>query len=382
MAASGTRLLVEQQCRALGLRVVESHREGVDLELTPAELAVALVHLRVATRLLVRLIEFPAIDADSLYEGAWGVDWSRWLHPDATFAIHASGDLTPSTPGRRGLDHHLFVSLRIKDAIADQLTRKMGRRPDVHRQDPDVRIVARGLKGHWHLFLDASDPPLHERGFREQPGPAPLKETLAAALVAHADWQGQGRLHDPLCGSGTLIIEAVHRHLAIAPGATRTFGVERWPHQGDQMRALLDDVRDAAVEHARKQLQNADLDVCASDISPQAVQATQVNVRAAGLSRVVRVTQQDVLTLTPPPPGTLILGNPPYGERLGGSEVVALYEQMGSHFKTFLDSTLWLVDGHPAFAEAIGLPTLQAHEFYNGPLKIVWRQLGVPRKLA
>jgi 23S rRNA G2445 N2-methylase RlmL len=373
LAARGTLPLVAAECRSLGLRILHEGPEGVDLDLDEAQLAKALVHLRIATRLLVRLATFPARDADSLYQGASEIDWSRWLDANSTFAVHASGDIVPSEPGRRGLDNTIFVALRIKDALCDQLVRRFGRRPDVAREDPEVRIVARGHRGRWSIFLDASEPALHERGFRKAQGPAPLKETLAAAIVETARWDGTGRLHDPMCGAGTLVIEALGRTLGIAPGCTRWFGIERWPHHGVHLTRHLDDVRGKAVAHAKEALQRKDLEVVASDIDPRSLEATRTNLKEAGLERMVRVIQADATTMERPPPGSTILANPPYGERIGGDEVVKLYEAMGKHWRTFSGCEAWILDGNEQFMPAFGLQPTSAMALWNGPLPVTLR---------
>lgn len=373
LAARGTLPLVAAECRQLGLRILHEGPEGVDLDLDEAQLAKALVHLRIATRLLVRLTTFAARDADSLYQGASEVDWGRWLDARSTFAVHASGDIVPSEPGRRGLDNTVFVALRVKDALCDQLVRRLGRRPDVAREDPEVRIVARGHRGRWSLFLDASEPALHERGIRKAQGPAPLKETLAAAVVEKARWDGTGRLHDPMCGAGTLVIEALGRALDIAPGCTRWFGIERWPHHGEAMTRRLDQVRGEAVAHAKVALQRRDLDVVASDIDPRSLDATRANLKEAGLERMVRVVQADACRIERPPPGSTLLANPPYGERIGGDDVVQLYEAMGRHWRTFSGCEAWILDGHEGFRAAFGLEPTQNLPLFNGPLPVTLR---------
>lgn len=380
LAARGTHDLVARECRALGLPVERTAGDGVWMDLTPEQTAKALVGLRIASRLLLHLGGFHAEDAESLYEGAWDLDWPRWMNADATFAVHASGDLIPSTPERRGLDHHLFVSLKVKDAIADRLTRKLGRRPNVAREDPEIRVVVRGRRGRWDVFLDLADPPLHHRGHRAQPGPAPLKETLAAAVVEVVDWRGQGRLHDPTCGSGTLVIEAVNRHLGIPPGCTRWFGVERWPHHGETMQQHLDEERRKGVDHAKSAISNAKgLDVLATDLYPDAIEAVRANLIASGLDGIVRVEQLDAAKLAPPPAGTTIVCNPPYGQRLGGEGVEDLFRSLGDAWRGFSGVTAWVLEGHEGFQAAFGMADTGHQDFSNGPLPVTLRRYALGR---
>lgn len=374
LAAEGTRDLVAAECRALGLPVRGTSPDGVELDLDEGGVARALVGLAIATRLLLEIGSFAAHDATALYDGAMEVDWTRWLDARSTFAVHASGDLVPGGPGRKGLDNHIFVALKVKDALADRLTRRWGHRPDVDKDDPDVRVVVRGRRGHWTIYLDLSGQPLHERGYREAQGPAPLKETLAAALAAHVAWKGQGRLHDAMCGSGTWTIETVNRALGIAPGCTRWFGVERWPHHGRDLQARLDEVRGAAVEHARRVTRDYRMDVRASDIDDRALDAARRNLEAAGLGAVVQVSQLDATRLPPPPAGTTLLANVPYGERIGGPQVQRLYRELGERWKTFHGSIAWILEGNPDFVGAFGLPHDRAIKLRNGPLDVVLRR--------
>jgi putative N6-adenine-specific DNA methylase len=223
--------------------------------------------------------------------------------------------------------------------------------------------------------LDASGAPLHERGWRVAQGPAPLKETLAAAMVEMVGWTGQGRLHDPMAGAGTLVVEAVNRALGIAPGCTRSFGIERWPLHGAVMTHHLDDQRDRAVEHAQKVLAKPQLDVLAGDVDPASLRALRDNLASAGLEHVVEVEQRDATELPVPPKGSMLVANPPYGERIG-ADVETLYRRLGMRWRTFAGTTAWLVDGHPGFAAAFDERPLENHGLWNGPLPVQWRRFG------
>lgn len=369
-AALGTVDLVEQECRQLGLDVLGHDKDGVHLDLGWPGVATALVHLRMATRLLLRLGEFAAHNAESLYEGSRRLPWLDWLDPQATFAIFASGDLVPSQNGGQGLEHHIFVSQKVKDALCDVLRSRYGRRPNVNADDPDVRISVRGRRGRWSVWLDLSGPPLHERGLRMRQLAAPLKETLAATVATLAGWQPGQPLRDPFCGSGTLTIEAVNLGLGIAPGCTRWFGVERWPLHGQAAQRELDMVRGAAVEHAQRVLrQKNDLDIEASDTDPRALQAVRENLRAAGLDGVVRVVHRQAQAL-PPVQGGVIIGNPPYGIRLNDADVLALYREIGERWQACQDATVAILCGNVDFVANFGWPVASARELRNGPIEV------------
>ncbi len=369
-AALGTIDLVEQECRQLGLDVLGQDRDGVHLDLGWPGVATALVHLRVATRLLLRLGDFAAHNAETLYDGARRLPWLDWLDPQATFAIFASGDLVPTQNNRQGLEHHIFVSQKVKDALCDTLRSRYGRRPNVNADDPDVRISVRGRRGRWSVWLDLSGPPLHERGLRMRQLAAPLKETLAATVATLAGWKPGQPLRDPFCGSGTLTIEAVNLGLGIAPGCTRWFGVERWPQHGTVAQRELDPVRGAAVAHAQDVLRHCqDLDVEASDTDSRAIQAMRENLRAAGLDGVVRVVQRDARSL-PSVHGGVIVGNPPYGMRLNDTDVLKLYRELGASWQLSQDVTVAILCGNVDFVAQFGWPVESARELRNGPIEV------------
>ena len=369
-AALGTVDLVEQECRALGLDVLGHDRDGVHLDLGWPGIATALVHLRIATRLMLRLGDFAAHNAATLYDHARALPWTEWLDAQSTFAIFASGDLVPSQNGGQGLEHHIFVSQKVKDALCDGLRARYGRRPNVNADDPDVRISVRGRRGRWSVWLDLAGPPLHERGLRLRQLAAPLKETLAATVATLAGWQPGQPLRDPFCGSGTLTIETVNLGLGIAPGCTRWFGVERWPHHGQQAQRELDKVRGVAVAKAQKAIQDArGLDIEASDTDVRAIGAVRENLRAAGLDTLVKVVQRDARAL-PPIAGGVIIGNPPYGIRLNDTDVLALYRQLGEAWRTSEATTVAILCGNTEFVQNFGWPVQTARELRNGPIEV------------
>ncbi len=382
LAARGTADLVAAECRALGLKVTRTDAEGVHLDLSWRELAIALVHLRVAQRLMVELGNHPAYDGDSLYAAARKVDWGEWLDARSTFAVYASGDMvqpgkTPEGRPHAGLTNLQFVGVRVKDAIADDLTRRLGKRPNVSRDDPVVAVMVRGRQGRWHFYLDAADPPLFQRGVRMADVEAPLKETLAAACVDLCGWNGKGKLIDPMCGSGTLVIEAASKVLGLAPGCTRTFAIERWPHHGKTLQKWCNEIRTAAVEKAKAALEAPHLDIEACDLDPAAVRATRANLENAGLADVVRVECRDARQLPAQPPGTVLLSNPPYGQRLAPGEAEGLWQELGSAWRGKGLAQAWLL-APPELGEALGWERKRSHPLTNGSLDVALQAFAEP----
>lgn len=323
-AARGTEPVLARELRALGASDIRSTAGGVEFE-GPAELGRrANLWLRSANHVLLRLAGFPVASADDLYAGAHDVRWEDFLTPRTTFAVAAQG----RAPGVR---HSGFAALRVKDAVADRMRERRGARPDVDPRDPDVRIVLHldGRAG--SLFLDSSGASLHRRGWRRRSTEAPLRETLAAAIVLWSGWDRRRPLCDPLCGSGTIPVEAALWAADRAPGRGRSFGFERWPSFGEaearRWRAALEEADERAAQASRSRERPA---IRASDRDPEAVAATGLHAAAAGVGEWLRVETADARRFAPPEPSGMVVCNPPYGERLapGRAALDALYRAL------------------------------------------------------
>ncbi|HAN31735.1 MAG TPA: hypothetical protein DCQ06_09085 [Myxococcales bacterium] len=379
-AAEGTADLLAEECRELGLTIVHVRRDGVVLDLNTKATAKALVHLRIATRLLLAVDDCFSSDAEDLYRSIRQIDWRRWLDDRHTIAIHATGALpgSPEAPSRRGraprgpgIKNHVFAAQKAKDAICDQLRNRIGERPSVDLEDPDVRVVLRFRGDRCGVYLDISGEAMHRRGYRVDMVEAPLKETLAAAIVRAANWDGKCPLLDPMCGSGTLIIEAVMLHLGIAPGAMRDFAIERWPHHGQSLQALLEKEREQAQHDAKEAIANAQLpSVVAADFDRTALRATRTHLERVGLDKLVEVSRVNARRMDAPPAGTMIVTNPPYGERIGGKDVTDLYRDLSHHWAPFEDLDLHILDGHEGFIGAFGYQPVEELALRNGPLHV------------
>lgn len=356
-AAPGTEDLVARELEALGARAVRRERGRVRFR---GDLATALranLGCRVAMRVLEPLAEVAAGGPEALYEAAKALPWPERLTPRCTFAVEAS-------VRDSALTHSHFVALKVKDAVADAMRARVGARPDVDARDPDVRIVVHLARDRATIALDLSGEALFKRGYRVRKTPAPLKETLAAAVVLASGWRGEEPLCDPMCGSGTLAIEAALLAANAAPGLGRRFGVERWPTFGDAERRLLDGLR----EETRAAVRRVELPILASDRSAEAVAAATANARAAGVA--LRFAVADVRSVPAlSPPGTIVT-NPPYGVRLdaGRKSLKAFYWQLGQRLRTFTGHRVAVLAGHPAFESAFGARPLRAREVFNGPI--------------
>ena len=315
--------------------------------------------LRSASRVLMPLAEFACETPEELYQGARGIPWTEYLTPTMTLAVDCN--LRDST-----LTHSGFVALKTKDAIVDELRDRLGSRPNVDTKDPDLRVNVRLFRNRCTVSLDCSGTPLDRRGYRLDRHEAPLKENLAAALVELSGWDGSSPFLDPMCGTGTIAIEAALKALRVPPGLLRAgFGFQRWPGFDRRLWERL-------VEEARQgMLTTLPAPVLGSDISHSAVAMANENARRAGVGGKLSLGRGEIAELSPPPgPGVLIF-NPPYGKRLGEEEALKpLYKEIGDVMKKRCKGyTAYLFTGNLELAKCVGLKASRRIVLYNGPIE-------------
>jgi putative N6-adenine-specific DNA methylase len=313
--AAGVEALLEAEVRALlpGERI-EARRGGVALAGNPREVMLLNLESRLAQRVLIEVAEGGYRDEGDLYALARGVDWGDWITPRQTLRVDTTAQRSP-------LKSLNFAALRIKDAVCDRLRDATGERPSVDVARPDLAVVLHLGAERAQLYVDSSGESLFKRGWRADTGDAPLKETLAAAMLAAAGWRASagtgGALHDPCCGSGTIAIEAAQIACDIAPGALRRFACERLlPFASAEMRGEMQRLRGRARERVRPPA----VPIFASDLSFRMVDFAKRNAERAGVAHAIEFHGGDALERPAPPlpaelPGTLML-NPPYGERI------------------------------------------------------------------
>ncbi|MDU7586059.1 MAG: THUMP domain-containing protein [Acidovorax sp.] len=268
------------------------------------------LHSRLAQRVLVQLAERPYRNEDDIYAAAADVAWEIWFTPRQSFKVEVTAQHSP-------LKSLNFAALRVKDAVADRFRAKAGVRPDVQTHWPDVRVHLHLTSDRAQIYIDTSGEPLFKRGWREDKGDAPLKETLAAAMIAATGWDPHGEqplpLYDPCCGSGTVVIEAAQIACRIAPGLQRRFAFEKLlPHQAHVWSAIKDEAASAVTA--------ASVPIFGSDVSHRMVDFAQRNAVRAGVADAVQLRGGDALQRMPPSeqPGVMLL-NPPYGERIAAA---------------------------------------------------------------
>jgi putative N6-adenine-specific DNA methylase len=310
---------------------------------------------RIAVRVLLEVGRFDAPDANALYEGVRAIEFATWMTPKTTLAVRA-------TCRSSRLTHSQFVAQKTKDAVVDGLRERYGSRPDVARDDPDVGVAVHLARDEATIYLDVGGGSLHERGWRARGGEAPLRETLAAAVLRLSGWDRESALVDPMCGAGTLAIEAAAWARGVAPGlARKRFGFERWSSYDDEQRSAMRELRRQAKSRARRE----GPEIRASDVDPHAVDRARRNAEAAGVDVVVE--RRDVRDLEPPAPGGLVVTNPPYGERLDREET--LYTEMAKSFRRARRATVAILAGSPSIARAMRREPDRWWILYNGPIE-------------
>jgi len=322
---------------------------------------------RTASRVLLPLAAFPAATPEELYAGASAIDWSEHLAPTGSMAIEFGG-------ASSGITHTHFGALKTKDAIVDQIRARAGERPSIQLDQPDVRIDVRLDRERATLSLDLSGDSLHRRAYRARGVAAPLKENLAAAVLLRSGWPAiaasGGDFVDPMCGSGTLVLEAALIALDIAPGSMRSyFGFIGWRgHNRELWRALTEEAR------ARREAGGAKrITLRGYDSDPAAVRAANENVERARLRNHVHIERRELsqLTRVSDAPTGLLATNPPYGERIGDhGHLQALYQALGERLRTQFEG--WkaaVLTGNPPLAKAIGVNARRTHTLFNGRIE-------------
>ena len=383
-AAGVEALLAEEIERILPRAHVFEARGGVALEGDPVEVMTLNLESRLAQRVLIEVAHGSYRVENDIYELAHSVDWTQWITPQHTLRVDTTAHRSP-------LKSLNFAALRVKDAVCDLLRDASGERPSVDTRHPDLQIVLHLGELEATIYVDSSGESLFKRGWREDKGDAPLKETLAAAMLAAAGWRGTstegGALHDPCCGSGTIAIEAAQIACGIAPGLKRRFAFERLlPFIGDAPRAELQRLR----SHAQARIHTSAVPIFASDVSFRMVDFARRNAQRAGVEYIITFNGGDALERPAPGlpaglPGTLMV-NPPYGERIdvGGKAAREsaedrdtpsdFFPRLSAHWKRAYTQhaagwTAWVLSPDMKLSSAMRLKESRRVPMWNGPIE-------------
>ncbi len=354
----GLEALLAEELERFGARNTERVPGGVAFEGDMRVCYRANLESRLATRVLARLARAPYRNEQDVYEAALGLPWPEWFSEKHSIRVDVSAIRSP-------LKSLEFATLRIKDAVCDRFRADRGFRPDVDTRSPGVRIQGFLDKENVTLYLDTSGEPLHKRGYRKEAGEAPLKENLAAGIVRLTGWDGSEPLLDPMCGSGTLAIEAAMMALAIPPGHARGFGFERL---ADFDQRGWNEVREAALA---RRVPPRGLPIFARDRYGEELKKARSNLEAAGLADCVELKQADILDSGAPAGTGVLIANPPYGARMGEERSLAeFYPKLGDTLKKYYPGwRCYLFSGDAQLPRLIRLSASKRTPLYNGPLE-------------
>ena len=346
---------------ALGANNVEIGRRMVSFTGNKKLLYEANFHLRTALRVLKPISSFVAKSSDEVYEQVKKIDWKKYLGGKKTFAVDAVVHSEIFT-------HSKFVAYRTKDAIMDFFEESGEDKPSVRVTNPDIQLHIHISHKDCTISLDSSGESLHKRGYRCDEVEAPLNEVLAAGMLLKAGWNGQCNFIDPMCGSGTLLIEAALIALNIAPGIFRDkFAFEKWEDFNEEL------FRSVTEDDSKER--DFDYNIYGSDISAQAISIAAKNVKNAGLNKYIELEVKPFQQYTEAPENGIMVTNPPYGERLNPRDLMALYSMMGERIKhVFQGYDVWVLSSNREGFDNIGLKPSQKVKLINGSLDCEFRK--------
>jgi putative N6-adenine-specific DNA methylase len=354
----GLELLLADELRALKAEKV--HAVGGGVQFTGDFFLCYRVNLesRLASRVLWQVASSGYRNEEDVYRASYGPSWINFLDPARTIRVDVSATKSPLTSLN-------FVTLKIKDAVCDKIRRLSGRRPSVDTRAPDISIQGHLTDREFILYLDTTGEPLFKRGQRVAAREAPLRENLAAGMLKLAGWTPGLALLDPMCGSGTILLEAAHMALDIPPGLGRHFGFEKLKNfDPRQWRELIQ-------RTAARQRTKTPLAIYGSDLSSDALKAARTNLAAAGLDKVVSLQKANVLEIAAPEKEGIIVTNPPYGVRLGEQQQLAeFYPRLGDVLKKqFIGWRAYLLSADMRLPKLIRLTASKRTPLFNGALE-------------
>lgn len=357
----GLEPVLAQELTQMGANNVQVGRRMVSFSGNKETMYRANFQLHTAIKILKPIKHFKAGSADEVYEEIKNIDWSKYLDNNKTFAVDA---VVFSEEFR----HSKFVAYKVKDAIVDQFREKTGQRPNISVTSPDIRLNIHIAEDKCTLSLDSSGESLHRRGYRQESVEAPLNEVLAAGMILMSGWKGETDFIDPMCGSGTLLIEAALIAQNIAPGVFRKeYAFEKW---NDFDRELFDSIyNDDSQEREFKN------HIYGYDIDMKAVNTARINVKASGMSSCITVENADFKDFKHPENKALMITNPPYGERISTPNLLGTYKMIGETLKKqFQNNEAWVLSYRQECFDQIGLRPSIKIPLYNGSLECEFRK--------
>ncbi len=357
----GLEPVLAKELAQLGAKDVQIGRRMVSFTGDKELMYRANFQLHTAIRILKPIKHFKALSADDVYEGVKDINWTDYIDLDKTFAVD-------SVVFSEEFRHSKFVAYKVKDAIVDQFRERTGKRPNISVANPDIRLNIHIAEDKCTLSLDSSGESLHRRGYRQESVEAPLNEVLAAGMILMTGWQGDTDFIDPMCGSGTLLIEAALIARNMAPGIFRKeFAFEKW---ADFDAELFDKIYndDSNEREFRHHIYGYDIDI-------KAVNTARLNVKAAGLTSNITIEERDFKDFTQPQDKSIMVTNPPYGERISTPNLLGTYKMIGERLKhQFMNNEAWILSYREECFEQIGLKPSIKIPVFNGSLECEFRK--------
>ena len=316
------------------------------------------LHSRIATRILMQVSKGNYANEDDLYQGALSVYWQKWFEVESDFMVKVTGVKCP-------LKSLEFATLKIKDAVCDRFREAVGSRPSIDTREPQVRIHAYLAADFYQFYLDTSGDALYQRGQRRASIEAPLRENLAAGILKLSGWKPGAALMDPMCGSGTFLLEAAMMALNMAPGINRKFGFENLKNFDAK---IWKTIRQEAIDQAKPVTFQR---IYGSDTDLRAVRVSKQNLEQAGLLEAVQLSKSDFTAVVPPFDEGVLVSNPPYGVRIGeDEELAALYPKMGEALKRkFAGWNAYFLTNDLRMPKLMRLSPSKRTPLFNGPLE-------------
>ncbi len=357
----GLEPVLAKELTRLGANNVEIGRRMVSFTGDKEMMYRANFSLHTAIKILKPINHFKARSADDVYEKIMEMDWSKYLDNERTFTVDA-------VVFSEDFRHSKFVAYKVKDAIVDQFREKTGKRPNISVANPDIRLHIHIAEDDCTLCLDSSGESLHRRGYRQESVDAPLNEVLAAGMILMTGWQGDTDFIDPMCGSGTLLIEAALIARNMAPGLFRKeYAFEKWPDFDAELfdKIYNDESQERDFQHH----------IYGYDIDIKAINTARLNVKAAGLTADITIEQQDFKDFTQPKEKAILVSNPPYGERISTPDLLGTYRMIGERLKhQFVGGEAWILSYREECFEQIGLKPSIKIPVFNGSLECEFRK--------
>lgn len=354
----GLEEVLANELKKLGAREVQQHNRAVSFVGDKGFMYKANLCLHTALRILVPIDSFRLRDEQDLYRNIQTIDWETYMNVDDTLAVSCSLN-------SQLFNHSMFLSQKTKDAIVDQFRSKHGKRPSVDLERPDLRVHIFVNDDSCLVSLDSSGESLHKRGYRDRTNLAPINEVLAAGMIMLSGWDGRKPFVDPMCGSGTLLIEAALIAGNIPPGCYRdSFGFQRWKDYDEE---LWKKILDSALNKIRE----SDTVIMGGEISKNVARKAIVNIHEAKVEDAVKIENTAFEDLEPPQSPGILMINPPYGERMDKDEdIIALYKSIGDTMKKkWAGFEAWIITSNMTAAKAIRLEPSRKIKLFNGALE-------------